>query len=364
MAVDIRFYNADGITPISIDKITGGLNFGTVKKNQQAILPVVIKNLGTSDANNLYVVGSPLHSSTEVDAPTYANEVYAGKWKTFSMLNDGTYSNTLTLPNIKAGQTMLGVKKYIESFTNPMASLFTNDTLPLHTFNWTGSSVKINAIAPAITIFARMDAVGFGSNKEIDLTFQCNSPATLTTGQAFVMPVLRQNSIGDNKGYIINIKRTANATTGGTCFFEIRKGQGMSISGVNDFGTVLATSSTATWADFTNIRVKLFTNANNLPEIKIWVTNIADTDPSVLWAVGTTSSYIDTLNTYPNAGKVVFIFGSSNNINLLGANEFEMRSVTLKTDDPVGKVYIKDAVGDGAVDAVTFNSSMELFYAF
>jgi len=181
------------------------------------------------------------------------------------------------------------------------------------------------------------------------------------SGSAFTMFCLRQNCLGDEKGYLINIKRLATAVGNGTATFEVRKGAGIKVNGTTDFGVVIATTLSTPWTDFINVRFKLFTNSNNLPELKIWVGNILDTDAPLVWSVSLTTSWIDTVNTYSSAGKVTCIFGSGGT-NIIGLNEYEIKSAILITDDIDGKVYIKTIVGDGAVDSITYNSAMELFY--
>jgi hypothetical protein len=170
MAVDIKFYKADG-TPLSIDPTTGGIDFGIVRKNQQQIVPVIIKNEGTDNATGVYVSGSALHSPADISPTDYNNEVLAGHWKTFGMLPDGEFLATLNLPNIPAGKTMVGIKKLIETFTNPTNSAWKNDSLTGHTFNWTGSSVVVSDSSGSNKVFAYLQADGWGMNKELDTTF-------------------------------------------------------------------------------------------------------------------------------------------------------------------------------------------------
>lgn len=364
MAVDIQFFKTDG-TKISLDVATGGIDFGIVRKNQQQVTPVVIKNLGTDEAKNIYVTGSPLHTLASISQDKYNEEVLAGHWKAFSMLPDGQFSSILSLPNIPAGKTMVGIKKYIESFNNPSSSAWKNDTYTGHTFNWTGSSVVVSDSSTVGKVFGYMTSDGWGMNKEVDFTVQFGMPPTSTAGASFVMIGLRKNSLGDGKGYLINVKRTTTSTTGGTCVFEIRKGAGVKTPTVYDFGTVLYTSNAVPFYDFMPIRIKLFTNASGLPELKLWTDKISDTDTTVSWGIApnTTYSWVDTVNTYPYAGAVELHFGSSGSgIVSGGTKSFEVSEASLLTEDLEGKVYIRTIVGDGAVDSVSYNSSMELFY--
>lgn len=363
MAVDIQFTKVDS-TPISLDKTTGGIDFGVVRKNQYQITPVIVKNNGTNDAKNVYVSGSTLHTPTEVTTDAYNNEILASKWQTFSMLPDGDFTTTLSLPNILAGQTMLGKKKLVELFTNPTNSGWKNDSLTGHNYNWTGNSVIVTDTAGTGKIFGYMTADGWGNNKEVDVTYTFMMPATTTTGAAFVMFGLRKNCLGDNKGYLLNVKRTAPTSgVGGTMFCEIRKGAGSTSATTGDYGTVLGTSTAVTYADFQPIRIKLFTNSNNLPELKVWIGNVKDSDTPLTWGTGTTAtqSWVDTANTYPYAGLLSINFGDSGT-GIVAPNQFEIKSASLLTDDSNGKVYIRTLVGDGAVDNVTYNSAMELYY--
>jgi hypothetical protein len=145
-------------------------------------------------------------------------------------------------------------------------------------------------------------------------------------------------------------------------FFEVRKGTGVTSPTAGDWGTVLATSTAVNYSDFIPMRIKLFTNSNGLPELKVWVGNIKDTDTPITWGTtNPTQSWVDTANTYPYAGLVSFNVGSAGT-NILGANTFELQYASLLTDDLEGKVYIKTLVGDGASDSVVYNSAMELFY--
>jgi hypothetical protein len=361
VAVDLRFYDLNG-QEISLDKATGGHDFGIVRKNSQYIVPVIIKNIGTTDAVALSVKGSPLHSPSEISAEEYANEVMAGNWKTFSFLPDRGYTSLLSLPNIPANSTMIGQKELIEEFDNPASSAWVNDTLTGHTFSWTGTSLLVKPASGVITCFARADAQGWGNNEDIDFTVEFSMPLTTTAGSAFQMFCLRQNSMGDEKGYLINIKRIYVATSGtSTIQFEIRKGAGIKANGSTDYATILYTSQSISWNDFQPIRIKLKNDSSGQPEIKIWVNNILDTDTPVQWGTtNPTSSYVDTVKSYPYSGLITAIFGSSGN-NLTN-NQFEIRRATLLTKDAEGKVYIKTVVGDGAEDSVVYHSSMELSY--
>jgi hypothetical protein len=361
LAVDLKFYDANG-SEISLDKSVGGHDFGTVRKGQQYVYPVVVKNVGSNDAKGLYVKGSPLNSINDANATEYNNQVRASTWKSFSLLPNRDFVTQLNLPNIPANSTMIGKQEFIENFTNPANSYWKNDTLTGHLFQWTGTGLvctPTNGETSTTSFFARADATGWGNAKEADCIFKFLMPNTSVAGSSFGMIGFRMNSLGDEKGYIVNLKRV---NTNNTCFFEIRKCAGIKASGTTDFGSVLYTSNSVPYADYTPIRIKIFTNSDGLPEIKVWVTNINDTDPPVQWGTtNPTQSYVDTSNTYKYAGGICFIFGSAGT-NLVSANKFELRYASLLTDDPNGKVYISTIVSDGAEDSITYNSSMELFY--
>jgi len=357
MAVDIRFFNEDG-TEISQDKVTGGHDFGVTKKNTKYEYPVIVKNLGDTDATGLSVGASPLNAPGEVTQDEYNKQVLASTWQSFSMLPSKGFSSTIDLPNIPAGETMVGYKEYNEYFTNPVSSAWVNDTLDGHIFQWTGGSLTcIDGIEKDNKIYARVDATGWGDNKEIDFVCQFNTPVNETSGSAFLMFCLRRNCLGDEKGYTLNLKRRSSTGSGGTAFWEIRKCAGIKTNGSQDFGTILGTTQTFNFTEFTPVRIKLFTNANGLPEIKVWVTNIKDTDTPIKWGSTTlTESWVDVDNTYNSAGGISAIFGSG-----IGGI-YEINYASLITEDPNGKVYIRTTMGDGAVDSVEYKSALELYY--
>ncbi|MDD4804551.1 MAG: hypothetical protein PHN69_05185 [Candidatus Pacebacteria bacterium] len=357
MTVDIRFFNEDG-AEISLDKTTGGHNFGVTRKNAQYVHPVIVKNLGDSDATNVYVGASPLNAPNEIPLEEYNKQVLAASWQTFTMLPSKGFDSTINLPDIPAGQTMKGLKEYNEYFTNPVSSAWVNDTLEGHTFQWTGSSLMcIDGTENDGKIYAKVDAQGWGNNKEIDFICEFNTPVNETSGSAFIMFCLRKNCLGDQKGYLLNLKRRSTTGAGGTAFWEIRKAAGLFDNGKNDFGSILVTSQQFNFTEFTPVRIKLFTNANGLPEIKVWVTNIKDTDTPIEWGSAPgLESWVDNENTYPFAGGISAIFGSG-----IGGT-YEMKYASLITDDEDGKIYIRTTVGDGAVDGETYQSALELYY--
>jgi hypothetical protein len=348
VTVDIRFFDIDGreITEI-------GYDFGITKKNTRYEYPVIIKNLGDTDATGLSVSGSPLNSPVDVPSEEYERQLLASTWQTFSLLPSLGFSSTLELPNIPAGQTMVGLKEFRENFSNPVSSAWVNDTLDGHIFQWTGSSLLcVDGNENDGKIYAKVDSLGWGNNKEIDFTCKFNTPANNVPGSAFIMFCLRRNSIGDQRGYALNLKRTAPSGSGGTGIFEIRKCAGLFDNGRNDFGTILVTSQSFNFEAFCPVRIKLFTNGNGLPEIQAWVNNVL-----VRWgASNPTDSWVDSANTYPNAGGISIIFGSS-----IGGT-YELREASLITEDYEGKVYIRTSVGDGAIDGVEYNSAMEVYY--
>jgi len=358
MAIDIKFFDLEDVE-ISLDKVTGGHDFGIIRKNQPNIAPVIVKNLGTNDANNLSITGSTLNSLIDVAAEEYSSETLASNWKTFSMLPDEGFVETLSLPNIPAGQTLIGLNKTVDDFTNPQ----TSNWIPLARvgtlWKWTGSSLTCQGETGLASFYGKANSNGWGNQENFDVTYNMNFTANAISGSAFLMFGFRMNCLGDEKGYLVNIKRIYNPTTNiNTAFFEIRKGAGIKLSGAFDFGTILFTSQTFNWIDFMPLRFKVFTNANGLPEIKIWVNNVSDTDTPLGW--GTTTvvySYIDTLNTYPFSGGASLIPGSG-----ITTGIYEIKKSTSYSKDINGKVYIRTIMGDGAEDQKVYNSAMELFY--
>jgi hypothetical protein len=356
MAVDIRFYDIDG-TELSLDKTTGGHDFGIVKKGSQYIYPVVVKNVGEDDAKNLSVSASALNSPEDISPSEFSAEQLAATWKTFSYLPTRGFASTINLPDIAAGTTMVGIKELVETFTNPMSSAWVNDTLSGHIFQWTGDGLScIDGSESDLKIYARVDANGWGDNKEIDFTTTFATPANATMGSAFMMFCLRRNCLGDEKGYLVNLKR--NTANGGSGLIDIRKGAGITVNGTNDFGKTLATSPIFLCPDYTPLRIKLFTNDDNLPEIKVWVGDIGDDDAPINFTIGgvTSSSWIDTENTYPFAGGISAIMGSG-----IGGT-YVLKTAKLLAEDLEGKVWIRTIVGDGAVDGQIYNSALELSY--
>jgi len=353
LAVDIKFYDLDD-QEISIDKVIGGLDFGIVRKNQQYILPVKIRNMGDSDALNVAISGSSLDSPIDVSEAEYANQLLSAHWKYFSLLPTKNFASTLDLPDILAGEWLLGKKEYTDLFTNPASSAWINDTFQGHIFSWSGNSLICTGSSLTTAYYARAIAEGWGNNKEVDMVLEFNQPVTPIAGSAFIFINLRQNCLGDEKGYLLTIKR--NSTTG-TMFAEIRKGAGVKSNAGTDFGAVFSQTNAVSWVDFAPLRYRLFTNDSGLPEIKVWYNNILDTDTPLIWT-GNTTSWVDTANTYRSAGKIMLVFGAGANI----AGQFEVRKATLLTDDPEGKVYIKTMVGDGAVDSTIYKSALELYY--
>jgi len=366
MAVDIRFFDTLG-AELSFDKVTGGFSFGQAKKGTPYVVPVVVKNLGADPATGLSVKASTLNASVDVSQATYNSEILAASWKSFSLTPTDGFAPTLTLPNIGAGATMKGINEYVEKFTNPLSSAFIPDALTGHTFQWSGSSLICKDGAESDgKIYAYADATGWGDNLEQDFHVVFDMPKTTTAGAAFIMFCMRKNCLGDEKGYLINVKRTYNATTNlSTIFFEIRKGAGVKSNAATDFGTTLLASNAVNWVDDATLRIKCFTNASNLPEIKIWYGAVKNSDPTVSFGTGvnTTYSYVDTANTYKFAGKVSAVYGSGGTGILVGSpNQYELKSAKLFTDDPLGKVYVKTIVGEGAVDGQAYNSALELSY--
>lgn len=366
MAVDIRFYDLN-LAELTFDKMTGGIDFGLAKKGQPYVLPVVIKNVGASDANNVSVKGSTLDAPTDVSPTEYSNQVLAAGWKSFSKTPNGSFTAMLPLPNIKANSYMQGVKEYVEDFKNPLTSAFVPDVLAGHIFQWTGSSLVCKDGSESDgKIYAYTDATGWGDNLEQDCQFVFDMPLTTTSGAAFIMFCMRKNCLGDEKGYLVNVKRactTANPL--GTIFFEIRKGAGVKSNAGTDFGTILASTPAVQWVDGAKLRIKCFTNDNNLPEIKIWYNAISDSDPTISFGSGATAttSWVDTANTYKFAGKVGIVYGSGGTGIAAGAlNQYEIKYALMNTVDPQGKVYVKTIVGEGAVDGVLYHSSLELSY--
>jgi hypothetical protein len=131
-----------------------------------------------------------------------------------------------------------------------------------------------------------------------------------------------------------------------------------------DFGSILVKSETVPYSDFMSVRVKLFTNADGLPEFKVWANNVSDTATPVNWlptGLPTTSSYVDTLNRFPYAGFTGVCFGN-NGTNLVGEVRHGINKAVLTTEDAEGKIYIRTLVGEGAEDSVVYNSAMELFF--
>jgi hypothetical protein len=360
MGVDIKFLNTDG-TPIGAE----GVNLGVIRKGKYQTIPVIIKNDGTDDAKNVFVQGTTLHKNTEVTTDIYNKELTASKWKTFSLLPDEGFVSTLNLPNISAGKQMVGIQKYVESFVDSSNS-WTMDSFATRVYTWTGNNV---VVTPADTstnrVTAFMVANNWGMHKDIDLTLKVLQPPVTTGGSAYTSVLLRRNSNGDNKGYILNMKRVTTTLTGGTLTFELRYGEGYTSTGSQDYGSILVSSEKIPYTDWMPIRVKLFTNASGLPEIKLWANNIADTDTPVTWSPTTTpiTSYVDTANRYQYAGYVGICFGG-NGTNLVsgGTEKHGVDDASMITEDLNGKVYIRSLVGDGAEDAVYYDSAMELFF--
>jgi hypothetical protein len=358
MAVDLRFYDING-NEISLDKVTGGHDFGVTKKNTSYTYPVIIKNVGTTNAINLSIRASALNAPNEISSAEYDKQLLAATWQRFSLIPSQGFKTIIALPNINAGKTLKGYKEYVENFTNPVTSAWKNDTLGGHIFQWTGSSLACTDGSEGDgKIYARADATGWGTAKEIDFICKFNTPVNATMGSAFMMFCLRRNCLGDEKGYLINMKRQSSTGSGGTAMLDIRKGAGIKDSGINDFGTTLITSSNFNFTEYSPVRIKLFTNSSGLPEIKVWINNILDTDTPITWGTGTTAttSWIDTSNTYPFEGGISIILGSG-----MGGT-FDIRNASLLTDDVDGKVYIQTIVGDGAVDSATYKSALELSY--
>jgi hypothetical protein len=366
MAVDIRFYDTN-LVEMSFDKLTGGIDFGVAKKGQAYTLPVVVKNVGSDPALNVSVKGSPLNSPADVSAEAYANEVLASKWKSFSKTPTGQYALELNLPNIPANSFMTGIKERVETFSNPLTSAFIPSSLAGATFQWTGSSLICKDGAENDgKIYTFAEASGWGDNLEQDCQFIFDMPQTTTSGAAFIMFHFRKNCLGDERGYLVNIKRACTvANPQGTFFFEIRKGAGVRVNGSTDFGTILATTPAMQWFDNAKLRIKCFTNENNLPEIKIWYKDVSDNDAPINFGTGVTatSSWVDTADTYKFAGKVSIVFGSGGTGIAVGTpNQYEIKDAVLNTVDPEGKIYVRTIVGEGSSDGVEYSSALELSY--
>jgi hypothetical protein len=117
-----------------------------------------------------------------------------------------------------------------------------------------------------------------------------------------------------------------------------------------------------TWTDFMPIRIKLFTNPDGKPELKIWAGNINDSDTPLKFNTANAFSWVDNNNTYPNAGKIRWVIGTGIGDGASINMPFELQNASLITQDVEGKIYVKTIVGDGAEDSVIYRSSLELFY--
>lgn len=351
MAVDIRFFNTND-EEISLDKLTGGVDFGIVRKGQQHVFPVVIKNLGDTNAENISIMSSALNSPLDVSPEEYNQEVLASNWKMFSHFPNRSFVHELLLRDIAAGQTLKGYKEMVETFSNPANSAFVNDVRATHVWRWTGNSLTCSPAEGVTSYFAKADSPGWGDNQDVDFVTRFNMPNTVSPGQAFTFFGFRMNSMGDDKGYLITVKRTQSTNT---MFFEVRKAEGVRANGSTSFGTVLALTNNIPWINNAQLRIKVFNNENGKPEIKIWYNSIDDSDTPVQWAT-LGDSYIDNDASYPHAGGIRLIFGTA------VGGDFEISEASLVTDDEVGKVYIRTLVGDGAVDSLEYKSAMEVFY--
>jgi hypothetical protein len=318
--------------------------------------------MGDSIASTPIVIASVLNSPVEVSENEYSKQQLAATWKTFSLLPSRGFFDTITLPNIASNSFMIGLREIVDDFSNASNSSWKTDSLASHTYQWTGSALK--SVSNVLSSYGKIDsATGWGQNKEIDFTVRFSPPSNATSGAAFTMFCLRQNCLGDERGYLVTAKKVTSSTTGlSTIFFEMRKGAGIrNVTGTtytSDFGSPLLATQTVTFSDYTPVRIKLFTNSSGLPEVKIWVTNILDTDIPLTWGSGGTASlsYIDVANTYRYAGNVTIVTGTG-----IGGT-FEFRYANLVTDDVEGKIYIRDVVGEGAENEVIYSSAMEISY--
>lgn len=355
MTVNLKFYDADTNAEISLDKITGGYNFGIVRKGQQsAPKGIIIKNLGTDPATGLQIKGATLDSSLDVPTEEYNKQLIASTWKWFSFFKDKNFTQTLSLPNIPAGGTLIGKKEIIDDFANPSTSSFKNDSLATHIWSWTGTTLKFDAVT-STSKFAYAKATGWGNNKDYECIFNFSHPVVASYGGAFVVIGLRMNSNADGKGYLLVVKRQKTTTTD-TVRVDLYHGVGVTDTGAWSATNLTISSSVVNYVDYAPMRIKIFNNASGNPEIKIWYNAILDTDQPLTWTINnvTSNSWQDSTKMYLNAGETRIEFG--------GAGVYEVDNAYLLTDDPNGKIYVKTIVGDGAEDNVEFKSSLELFY--
>jgi hypothetical protein len=226
-------------------------------------------------------------------------------------------------------------KQYIDNFTSLEDSLFTLDSglgnFANHTYSWTGTTLKSTPTS-ALATAGRLTPSTIGKIKHVDVTFKIKFFNSLNPsgGDCLVMLNLRQDANNDGTGYLLIFKRTSL----NTIFVDLRKGAGVTPSGSMSYGTNIVNTVAQPYTDYMNIRVKLSTNGSNLPELKLWMNNIADTDTPITW--GTTPiAWVDSANTYNSPGNVILSYVRTT---AKGALEFDYFSAT--TTDV--KQYVRD----------------------
>ena len=357
MAVELKFYTPDIIDLDEIDAGKVRMNYGTV-------IPVKIKNEGKDKAKNVIIASNTLNSLEELEEQygdtalaeaEYKKQKLAASWKTFSLEEDGVYSESLELGNINAGEFLQGTQTIEETFTNKEKCVL-QDVWSYCLENMSNNKLKIYKNEAKSQTAQRKD-LNIGKRRDVQILFKMNyerEASAYNKSNCLVIFPVRINDKG--VGYILSFQFRA---SDGKMYFGVYKdGKGMVSNLSRTYGTrFIDTGGFKAFDPNKLMGARVFNDENDNVCFQFmlngeWQTLYNSKDNKQKGKV-----LSDPDNKYKEAGLAYFDVGMYYGDLSVTLSNF---SVTTETDQQT--VYIKSVIDTNAKDAENYMSAITLNY--
>lgn len=357
MAANLKFLDLDN----NEIQLPTGIDLGLSRKGMPIIKPIKIKNEGDITARSLIIRAEPLNSEKEVTPEEYANQMLAASWKSFSFTENGEYSKTLNLGDVRPGRFVEGTKEIVETFENQHNCIFEEKWSTGITEFKEGKMVfkKLNDESKG-NISKRMSCSVLTAPRDLEVEFNMefnSDPEIESEMNAMLVFPFRVNCNGDGLGYvaIFQYNRQENKFLA-----AIHKGGSGMVTNIDrNYGTkIFDTISFKTFDKNKKLGFKVYNNKGGYPTFEI---TYGGENMTLASSLGTSKDNIvqsDTASgSFKTGGDFYFDWGLYD-----GDVDCRVSNFTIKTEELEQPIYIKTYITEEGKDKVNYKSAVEVSY--
>lgn len=357
MAAELQFLDMNN-EEISLET---GIDYGLSRKGIPIIKAVKLKNVGDVTARDLILTATTLNSSSEVSAEEYENQLVAASWKSFSLVQDGEYSQKLNLGDVRPGRFLEGTKTVKEEFASQKDCMFEDVwSTGITEFKEEKMTFKKLTDDSKGNIAKRMRCTKLTAPRDLKVEFNMefnSEPDVESEMNGMLIFPIRMNSKGDETGYLVLFQYNRQEDR---FFVSIHKNaKGMASNIDRAYGTkIFDTIAFKSFDKSKKLGFNVYNNASGNPTFEILYGGEKMLLTNSIGSVKEEYSKTDTASdAYKTGGDFYMDLGLYD-----GDLTFSISNMTIQTEELEQPIYIKTYITDNGKNKVDYKSSVEVSY--